>query len=525
MNALVPTLQVTQSKLYYEKELDKRNWLMVQDQVPQAGVKWKPLPPTDKHLSLGERNPQEEVLRRQEYEILFGGARGPGKTDAGIVWLLRDHKNPRLRALIIRKNSTDLTDWIDRATRMYSHLGVKVVGNPPQFHFPSGAIFYTGHLKDKESYTKYLGHEYQRMLIEELTLIPDEKRYLQLISSCRSTVQGLPAQIFSTTNPGGVGHLWVKTRFVITARKKTYYDPITGRTRIFIPGNIEDNPILNAIDPGYIRFLDGLPANLRKAWREGSWDIIAGQVFSTWGEHHIVKPFPIPKDWKRYAAIDWGSNNPLSIAWYAEDYDQHTYKYREAYFGVVGEIAAADDFISRTGLEFSDANVAVYMRRVMEQAGEDIQWCSADPSMFSPKQHNRGPSMAEVMMEKSTDPVTGKEILGLPMKRGINDRVNGLERIRNVLGLAPDGQPYFQVFETCHNHIRTYPALIYDEVHTDDVDTDGEDHVYDMDKYHFMSRPFSPTKERPKKPSEVEGTFAQHLEKMRRKRIQAVLND
>jgi len=477
MNNLTLTVQPLKTKATYEEELSKRYSLSVQDSLEEdQGVKWKPLPPTDKHIAEHRLNPQSVALTRQEYETLYGGARGPGKTDAGIVWLLRDHKHPLLRALIIRKNSTDLTDWIDRAKRMYAHLGVKVKGNPAQFHFPSGAIFYTGHLKDKEAYTKYLGHEYQRMLIEELTLIATEKSYMQLISACRTTIPDLPARIFATTNPGSIGHLWVKNRFVLPAKGKTYYDPISGRSRIFIAGNIEDNPILNLIDPGYIKFLDSLPENLRKAWREGSWDIIAGQVFNNWCEDHIIEPFKIPKDWKRYAAIDWGSNNPLSIAWYAEDYDGRTYKYRESYFGVQGEIAAADDFLARTKLEFSDENIAIYMRRVMNEAYEDIVYCTADPAMFSPKTHNRGPSIAEEMAEDHTDPDTGKKLDGITMKRGQNDRANGLERVRAVLSRAPDGKPWFQVFKTCHNHIRTYPALAYDEVKTEDVDTDLEDH-------------------------------------------------
>jgi hypothetical protein len=127
-------------------------------------------------------------------------------TDAGIAWLLRESHNPDLRALILRRNSTDLEDWIDRAWRMYSRLGFNKRGNPPEFIGPSGCIFRTGHLADSDSYTKYQGHEYQRILVEELTQIPRERDYLRILSSCRSTIKDLEPRVFATTNPGGTGH-------------------------------------------------------------------------------------------------------------------------------------------------------------------------------------------------------------------------------------------------------------------------------------------------------------------------------
>ncbi len=150
--------------------------------------------------------PQLEVLKRTEYEILFGGSRGGGKTDAGLAWLIRWNSIPHYRALVIRRNSDDLRDWVDRAQIFYGTCGGRVVGNPPEIRFPSGAKIRTGHLKDDNAYTKYMGHEYHKMLIEELTQIDSELNYLKLIASCRSTDPKLKPQIFSTTNPGGLGH-------------------------------------------------------------------------------------------------------------------------------------------------------------------------------------------------------------------------------------------------------------------------------------------------------------------------------
>ncbi len=224
-------------------------------------VVWKP---TEK---------QAEMLVRGEFEILFGGSRGGGKTAAGMAWLLYDIQNPLFRALVIRRNFDDLKDWIDRAGIMYRSLGVKIAGNPPEIVFPSGAIIRTGHLKDENAYSKYVGHEYHKMIIEELTQIPSEDSYLKLIASCRSTAKGLAPQVLCTTNPGGPGHSWVKKRFVDVAPPGiTYLDPITGRSRVFIPAKVQDNPYLMTNDPFYVKMLDGLPPNLRKAWRDGEWE-------------------------------------------------------------------------------------------------------------------------------------------------------------------------------------------------------------------------------------------------------------
>lgn len=255
---------------------------MLLDYAPRAAIQpitlWEP-----------NQGQQTEALSRQEFEILYGGARGGGKTDAGIVWIAEPYENPQYRGLVIRRNAIDLGDWIDRAEAMFRKIGGRKVSTRfgVEFHFESGAKIRTGHLKDDGAYTKYQGHEYQRVLIEELTHIPSEELYLKLISSCRSTVPGLKPQIFCTTNPGEVGHIWVKERFVDIGpsnKPVAFKDEQTGVTkwRIFIPARIEDNPKLLDADPGYLAFLNQLPEDLRRAWREGDWTVydVKGAYYS-----------------------------------------------------------------------------------------------------------------------------------------------------------------------------------------------------------------------------------------------------
>jgi len=227
----------------------------------QQKIHWKP------------QAKQEIALARIEDEILFGGSRGGGKTDAGQAWLLYDKDNPKYRALVIRRNATDLEDWIDRAKAMFAPAGGVFVGNT--FNFPSGARIRTGHLKDDNAYSKYQGHEYQKILMEELTHIPNEADYEKLRASCRSTVVGIKPQIFATTNPDGPGRKWVKKRWNIPDRPTDIVissDERTGLSRIFIPSKLQDNQVLMENDPGYIKQLESITDDeLREAWLEGSW--------------------------------------------------------------------------------------------------------------------------------------------------------------------------------------------------------------------------------------------------------------
>jgi hypothetical protein len=429
--------------------------------------------------------PQARALSIDIYEILYGGARGGGKTDAGIVFMMLPACGEKSHAdysgLVLRKNHTDLCDWIKRANKIYTAYGAKKVGT--DFNFPNGAVIRTGHLKDADAYEKYQGHEYQRILIEELTQIPDEERYLMILGSCRSTIAGLEPSIFCTANPGGPGHSWVKKRFIdigpsgvaqylsISSESPSQDDPdrVVGKNwRIFIPARIEDNPAL-ANDKTYLAFLNGLPEKIRKAWLEGDWDIMAGQYFCEFSrEIHVIEPFDIPKEWRIEAGFDWGYNpDPWACVWIAID------QYGDI---VVFRIAKGNQMVP-----------SEVENRIIELSKEgkpkDV---IADPSMWSAKD---GDSTAEKFEQ-------------LNLVKADNSRIQGWMRIHEYLRIGPRGYPRIRFFNTCIELISNIPALIHDQRDPEDAQDDPKiDHFPDALRYVLMARPLEgnkPPKEKPK---------------------------
>lgn len=338
-------------------------------------------------------------------------------------------------------------------------MEIEIVGRPAEIRFSTGALFRTGHLRDENAYEKYQGHEYHRILVEELTQIPSEERYLKLISSCRSSCPDIDPQVFATTNPGGPGHGWVKKRFVdVSPPQIPYLDPDTGRTRIFIPAKVSDNPALMTNDPGYLAFLNGLPEPLRSAWRDGNWDIFVGQYFKHWDRRvHVVDPFPIPSHWKRYRSIDYGSQAPSDVSWWVVDEKGKSYCYRQLY--------ASD-------LTYEE--LAEKMKQ-MTPADEVIQYTVADPSICR-KREQMGRTF-----------LTGAEIMakqGVYIVNGDNNRIEGWRRLSALLK-----HQKIAWFSTCLKAIETIPALIHDMRNPEDVDSDCEDHHADSCRYFIMSRP------------------------------------
>lgn len=329
-------------------------------------------------------------------------------------------------------------------------------------------------LRNLDDPAKYASVEFAAVFVDELTKNPvdtfDDLRF-------RLRYPGIPSPKFvGATNPGGIGHAWVKQKWIQSDPTK----PDREQNRfLYIPSKVYDNEY---IDKSYVLQLESLPEQKRKAFLEGSWDIFAGQVFSEWGEKHIVKPFPIPDHWKRYLSLDPGYNAPFSLNWYAVDEQGHHYKYRQIKLN-------GDGFQLKYGYPLTATRLAEVIIQINKDANEDYDYCAAGPDLWNrdlsvnPMKDGvtEGESAAETMLR------LGIKLLKAPA--GPNYRYNKMQRYHEMLAEAPDGKPWYQVFSTCYDTIHSIPSLVYDEHQIEDVDTKGDDHDYDADCMFFMSRP------------------------------------
>lgn len=416
---------------------------------------------------------QKLFLRAEEDEVLYGGAAGGGKTDALIICGVRlNVRYPGSKVLFLRRTFADLDKPGAAISRSHELLTGSAAwdGNQHRWTFANGSIFQFGHLQHDKDVYSYQGAQLDGLLWDELTQFEYEQ-YQFLRSRVRATVQGVKPIIRGATNPGGVGHGWVKARWIDAAPWEQSFviqgQPIriTGR---FIPAKVADNPALTERDPGYAGRMADLPEQLRKAYLEGSWDIFAGQVFTEWRyDVHTVDPFPIPKEWKRWRALDWGYNKPFCCLWFARSPEGRVYVYRELY---------------AAGL--TDSEQAKQVRKL--SAGESIRFSVADPACWN--RNPNGTSIAQVWADH-----------WLATTPGNHDRLAGWQRVHDYLAWGEGRQPALVVFRTCPNLIRTLPAQVYDEHKVEDVDTDGEDHAADTLRYGLMAasspRPQATTRE------------------------------
>jgi hypothetical protein len=265
---------------------------------------------------------QTEFLARGEFEALYGGRAGPGKTDCLIAAPTRWIVYPDFKGLLLRRTFPQLQEIIDRCYQRYPGLGGVYRSTEHRWYFPSGGTIQLGHMQHETDKYNYQGKEYNFIGPDELTQFL-ESQILYLFSRLRSTNPAIPTQFRATTNPGGIGHKWVKDRYVtMTEPGKTYIDPKTGLSRVFIPGQREDNPSLFENDPGYLSRLDALPEIERLRLKDGIWDSFEGQIFTELSQRvHGIEPFDIPPEWERFCVLDWGFAKPFSVGWYAVDYD------------------------------------------------------------------------------------------------------------------------------------------------------------------------------------------------------------
>jgi len=418
--------------------------------------------------------PQTEFLAAMEQEVFYGGARGGGKSYAMLVDPLRYCHKQHHRALLLRRSMPELRDLISHSQRLYTRAfpGAKWREQEKEWRFPSGARIEFGYAENLTDVLRYQGQSYTWIGIDELPQYPTPDIYNFLRSSLRSVDPEVPVFIRATGNPGNVGSTWVKNMFVDPATPNTPFTmdietPVGMKsiTRRFIPAKLQDNPYLMQTDD-YMIMLSSLPDIQKKQFLEGDWEAFEGSAFPEFNRAvHVIEPFEIPNNWVRFRSADWGYSSPACCLWFAIDFDNYLYVYRELYTQKV----TAD----------------IFARQVLQQEyGEYMKYGVLDSSTWA-KRGDVGPSIAETMIQEGCK--------WRPSDRSPRSRINGKLEVHKRLYVDPDIQyPGMFIFSNCTNLIRTLPLLPTDKNNPEDVDTHAEDHAYDALRYACMSRPLHP---------------------------------
>lgn len=398
-------------------------------------------------------------------EVLFGGAAGGGKSYGQLVdALLFALKYPGSKQAIFRRSFPELDKSIIRtALAIYPRDLFKYNSSSHTGKFTNGSIIDFSYLATDNDVYQYQSAEYDVVRFDELTHFT-EFQYTYLHSRVRGA-NGFPKQLKSSTNPGGVGHQWVKARFIDPMPpNEVFIDPNSGTTRVFIPSKVDDNIFLIENDPDYKKRLEHLPESQKKALLYGEWEIFEGQYFPEFRRDlHVCNPFPIPHEWRRYRAFDYGLDC-FACLWCAVSPQREIFVYRE---------------ISQSNLRISEAAEAALS---LTDESEEIYCTLAPPDMWGRSQES-GKTKADLFRDG-----------GLSLTKSSNDREAGWLAIKEMLAPVSEGEkPRLQIFRNCVNLIKNLPALIIDPKKPSDCMTEPHDitHVPDALRYFavFFTRP------------------------------------
>lgn len=497
-------------------------------------VVWEAIPGSSQELAVDTRC----------HHTLYHGTRGPGKT---ITQLMRFRRRvglgygPFWRGIIFDREYKNLSDLVAQSKRFFNAFGdgAKFLESASEYKWvwPSGEELLFRHVKKLSDYEGFHGHEYPFIGWNELTKHPTAELYDKLMSTNRSSftperdtprrigrnggppLEGgeydtpngkplppIPLEVFSTTNPSGPGHNWVKRRFINAARNgevvrttvrvfdpKTQADVDVVRTQVALFGSYRENIYLSA---DYIAELDRLTStdeNLRQAWLFGNWDVTAGGALDDiWRKNvHVIPRFPIPPEWKVDRALDWGSSHPFSVGWFAEaNGEEVTLSNGQTFCPPAGTLIQIAEWYgtkeigSNIGMKLSALDIAEGIK-TREIALMAEKWITLQP--WPGPADNQIRDVRESDVDTIEKKMAKKGIRWTDSDKSPGSRKNGLQLMRDRLEAAVRKEgPGLYFMTNCTASIETLPSLPRDEDKIDDVDTSAEDHAYDMVRYRVL---------------------------------------
>lgn len=399
-------------------------------------------------------------------DIGLGGARGPGKSHAVLSQAALDdcQRIPKLKGLFLRQTGIAAQESFDDLVEkvVVGHVAHKKSG--PVLKFPNGSRILLGGFQDEKDIDKYIGIEYDFIIVEELNQLTEDK-YTKLRGSLRTSKPNWRPRMYTSFNPGGIGHQFVKERYVLPHRESREKDVK------FVPSTYLENPNLNR---EYIDYLESLTGDLGKAWREGDFDLFAGQFFKVFRyTTHVVSPFIPYKESVIVGGLDWGrvDNFSFHLAEVERIDTEGTHFFRSKIFcEIYGTEKTVPEWVEKIKEKLRFYNLKL----------SDIAWIRADTQIFN---KNIDASVLDIY----TQFVNCDERFRTLLRPANKDRIGGWENLQNWFSIAPDGKPYLQITADCTNAIRVIPSLIHDEHKVEDVDQKGENDAADSIRYLHMS--------------------------------------
>lgn len=437
------------------------------------------------HLRTERPNARQRAFFASEaLHTMYGGARGGGKS-----WAARRKANllcinyANLKGLLLRRTYRELQ--VNHILPLQAELNgyARWKESEKAFLYPNGSRLQLGYCACDSDKLQYQGAEYDFIIFEEATNF--EESWITFIATAlRTTRADFRPRIYYTCNPGGVSHAYFKRLFI----DRQFVEGEDPDDYLYIPATVRDNAVLMERNPGYIKQLEALPENLRRAHLDGDWNVFDGAFFAELRLFakpladatmtHVVEPFDIPYSWRIYRSFDWGYSKPSACLWWAVDYDGRAYLADELYTCA----ARGGTMIPDTGLKWSaDQVFAEIHRRESERfPGRQITGV-ADPAIWA---------------ENGGEPiVAAADRHQVYFDRADHTRIAGWMQVRRRLQFGEDGRPMLYIFSTCKNTLRTLPILQYSARDPEDLDTTEEDHIADALRYFCMMSPLAPSRE------------------------------
>ncbi len=468
-----------------------------------TGKEWKPTKKQEQFISL------PLIIR----EAMYGGGAGSAKTDVLLVYGICHgwHKHPGFKQVFLRRTFPELrNEVIPRSRQIYTKFGATLNKSDMAWTFPrpdqfgsgyanAGAMIFLGQCENEDDVHKYDSMEINLFTPDELT---SETEYIYLyigFTRVRTSDPDLPAIIRAAGMPGGVGHSWVRKRFVDPLPSGKVIRGRGGNLRIYIHATLADNP---HIDKAYRQSLEALPEAEKRAKLYGDWNAYAGQVFDEFRDRHypdepdnachVIDEFEIPSYWPRIVIGDWGFAAMTWIGFAAISPQRRVYIYREM-FWVKTKIEEWAPYV-KEHIDVENPRVIKFCRSAGKELGmehtiqEQIAAALGRPIELTANAAGSRVAGKQLIHEylrwKPKAQFTKQKIQNYSEERAMwLLRNGGMKAYKSYLDSfneeeAETNLPKLQIFKSCRVLIEAIKACSYDKKNVEDIaEFEGDDPI------------------------------------------------